>query len=88
MGTTAFAELVSVPAVNAFAMPEHMRDLAERMLPVYQEDNPERYLTNLSALQLAAGTYTVWDDVATSVMTVTIHGGQVTTAQWPIGRIP
>ena len=35
-----------------------MRDLAERMLPVYQEDNPERYLANLSALQLAAGNYT------------------------------
>src|SRR6202012_3323092 len=36
----------------------NMRDLAERMLPVYQEDNPERYLANLSALQLAAGNYT------------------------------
>ena len=35
-----------------------MRDLAERMLPVYQEDNPERYLANLSALQLVAGNYT------------------------------
>jgi len=33
--------------------------------------------------QLAAGTYTVWDDVVTSVVTVTIHGGQVTTARWP-----
>lgn len=35
--------------------------------------------------QLAAGTYTVWDDVATPVATVTIHGGQVTTARWPGG---
>ena len=35
-----------------------MRDLAERMLPVYAEDNPERYLANLSALQLVAGNYT------------------------------
>jgi len=35
-----------------------MRDLAERILPVYQEDNPERYLANLSTLQLAAGNYT------------------------------
>ena len=33
--------------------------------------------------QLAAGTYTVWDDAATPVVTVTIHGGQVTTASWP-----
>lgn len=33
--------------------------------------------------QLPAGTYTVWDDAVTSVVTVTIHGGQVTTARWP-----
>jgi len=33
--------------------------------------------------QLAAGTYTIWDDVVTPVVTVTIHGGQVTTAWWP-----
>ena len=32
--------------------------------------------------QLAAGTYTIWDD-DTPVTTVTIHGGQVTTAWWP-----
>ncbi|HEY0341589.1 MAG TPA: hypothetical protein VGC34_12340, partial [Steroidobacteraceae bacterium] len=38
--------------------PAVMRDLAERMLPVYQEDNPERYLANLSALQLVAGNFT------------------------------
>ena len=34
-----------------------MRDLAERILPVYQENNPELYLTNLSALQLVSGGY-------------------------------
>ena len=39
------------------ATPAVMRDLAERMLPVYQEDDPERYLANLSALQLVAGNY-------------------------------
>lgn len=38
--------------------PAVMRDLAERILPVYQEDNPERFLANLSALQLVAGNYT------------------------------
>ncbi len=32
--------------------------------------------------QLAAGTYALWDDVA-PVATVTIHGGEVTTARWP-----
>jgi putative CocE/NonD family hydrolase len=37
--------------------PAVMRDLAERILPVYQENDPERYLTNLSALQLVAGHY-------------------------------
>ncbi len=34
-----------------------MRDLAERLLPVYQEKDPDRYLANLSALQMAAGDY-------------------------------
>jgi len=32
---------------------------------------------------LAAGEYLVWRDTATSVMIVTIAGGQVTTAYWP-----
>ncbi len=35
-----------------------MRDLAERILPVYQERDPDRYLSNLSALQMAVGDYT------------------------------
>ncbi|MEP7246198.1 MAG: CocE/NonD family hydrolase [Gammaproteobacteria bacterium] len=39
----------SVPAV--------MRDLAGRILPVYQENDPERYLSNLSALQMVGGDY-------------------------------
>ncbi|MCC2659069.1 MAG: peptidase [Panacagrimonas sp.] len=34
---------------------ERMRDLAERILPVYQEKDTERYLVNLAALQLVAG---------------------------------
>ena len=34
-----------------------MRDLAVRILPVYQENDPERYLENLSALQLTSGDY-------------------------------
>jgi putative CocE/NonD family hydrolase len=37
--------------------PAVMKDLAERVLPVYQEDNPELYLSTLSALQLVAGSY-------------------------------
>jgi putative CocE/NonD family hydrolase len=37
--------------------PAVMRDLAERILPVYQENDVERYLANLSALQLTSGDY-------------------------------
>lgn len=37
--------------------PAVMRDLAQRILPVYQENDPERYLSNLSALQAVAGDY-------------------------------
>jgi putative CocE/NonD family hydrolase len=41
-------------ATNA-ALPASLHDLAERVLPVYQEDDPDRYLTNLAALQMAIG---------------------------------
>ncbi len=41
--------------VSDSALPEILRDLAERVLPVYQEDDPDRYLSNLSALQMAIG---------------------------------
>jgi uncharacterized protein len=37
------------------ALPAALRDLAGRILPVYQEDNPDRYLANLAALQLVVG---------------------------------
>jgi hypothetical protein len=47
------------PPVSAAdpAAPAIMRDLAVRILPVYQENDPERYLANLSALQLTSGDY-------------------------------
>jgi uncharacterized protein len=38
--------------------PAVMRDLAERVLPVYEESDPDRYLANLSMLQMVAGNYT------------------------------
>jgi uncharacterized protein len=44
-------------AVSDAATPAVMRDLAERLLPVYQEADPDRYLANLSALQMVAGDY-------------------------------
>ncbi|MGO9934361.1 MAG: CocE/NonD family hydrolase [Steroidobacteraceae bacterium] len=38
-----------------------MRDLAERLLPVYQEPDTDRYLANLSILQMVAGDYAAAD---------------------------
>jgi putative CocE/NonD family hydrolase len=43
------------------ATPRIMRDLAERLLPVYQEPDQDRYLANLSALQMVAGDYVAAD---------------------------
>jgi uncharacterized protein len=43
------------------ATPRIMRDLAERLLPVYQESDQDRYLANLSALQMVAGDYVAAD---------------------------
>jgi uncharacterized protein len=36
-------------------------DLAARLIPVYQDSDPERYLANLSALQMAVGDYAAAD---------------------------
>jgi uncharacterized protein len=38
-----------------------MRDLAGRLVPVYQDPDPDRYLANLSALQMVAGNYAAAD---------------------------
>ncbi len=38
-----------------------MRDLAARLIPVYQDPDPDRYLANLSALQMVAGNYAAAD---------------------------
>ena len=43
--------------VNDPTTPAVMRDLVSRILPVYQEPDTDRYLTNLSALQLVDGNY-------------------------------
>jgi len=44
-------------AVAAPAMPSAMRDLAGRMVPVYEDPDPDRYLANLSVLQMTAGEF-------------------------------
>jgi putative CocE/NonD family hydrolase len=43
------------------SMPAVLRDLAERILPVYQESNRERYLAILTALQYTSGGVTAAD---------------------------
>ena len=42
-------------AATDASTPAVLRDLAERVLPVYQESDRERYLANLAALQSVAG---------------------------------
>jgi putative CocE/NonD family hydrolase len=37
------------------ALADAMRDLAERIVPVYQDDDSDRFLSNLAALQMTAG---------------------------------
>ena len=39
-----------------------LRDLAARLVPVYQDPDPDRYLANLSALQMVAGNYSAADE--------------------------
>ena len=47
----------AAPAAAAAAI----SDLASRLIPVYQDGDPERYLANLSALQMAVGDYAAAD---------------------------
>jgi putative CocE/NonD family hydrolase len=54
-----------------------MRDLAGRILPVYEEADPERYLANLTALQLVAGEYAAASDSARSLHERRRSAGQV-----------
>jgi uncharacterized protein len=54
-------EFHAPPAADDPSTPAAMRDLAERLLPVYQEADSDRYLANLSALQMVAGDYAAAD---------------------------
>jgi putative CocE/NonD family hydrolase len=54
-------EFQAPPSASDAATPRVMRDLAERLLPVYQEPDQDRYLANLSALQMVAGDYVAAD---------------------------
>ncbi|HWY25131.1 MAG TPA: CocE/NonD family hydrolase [Nevskia sp.] len=55
-------EFKAPPGADDPGVPPAMRDLAERMLPVYQEADNQRFLANLSALQLADSNYAAADD--------------------------
>ena len=55
-------EFRAPPSVSDATTPAVMRDLAVRVLPVYEEKDTDRYLTNLAALQLVAGEYVAADD--------------------------
>ncbi len=48
-------EFAPPPTVEDAATPAAMRDLAVRLLPVYQDPDIQRYLATLSMLQLVAG---------------------------------
>lgn len=50
------------------ALPERLRDLAERVLPVYQDDNRDRYLANVATLQMLIG-----DPVAANATRATLR---------------
>jgi putative CocE/NonD family hydrolase len=43
------------PSATDAALPAALRDLAERIVPVYKDDDSTRYLANLAALQMTAG---------------------------------
>jgi len=59
-----------------------MRDLAARLVPVYQEPDADRYLANLSVLQMAALDYTAADGSRLSLR----ERRRSTEAGLPVGR--
>ena len=50
------------PAAPGDAAAAALRDLADRLVPVYQNPDPDRYLANLSALQMVAGNFAAADE--------------------------
>jgi putative CocE/NonD family hydrolase len=50
-------EFHTPPSADDPAAAAAMRDLAARLIPVYQDPDPDRYLASLSALQMVAGNY-------------------------------
>ncbi len=50
------------PGAPGEAAAAALRDLAGRLVPVYQDADPDRYLANLSALQMVAGNFAAADE--------------------------
>lgn len=72
-------EFRAPPAAGGANTPAVMRDLAVRMLPVYQDPDPDRYLATLANLQIAAGDYPAAEESRRSLRERG-RGGQ------PVGR--
>lgn len=49
------------------ALPAALRDLAERIVPVYKDEDADEFLTNLAALQMAAGDPAAAEDTLVSL---------------------
>jgi len=64
LASTAMASDLEFRAPNApgDAAAAALRDLAGRLVPVYQDPDPDRYLANLSALQMVAGNFPAADE--------------------------
>jgi putative CocE/NonD family hydrolase len=67
-------------------VPALIRDLAERLLPVYQDADNERYLANLSALQMADSNYAAADDARQSLRERLQKSGKSPDPGQPPGR--
>jgi putative CocE/NonD family hydrolase len=64
------------------ALSAAIRDLAERVLPAYQEDDPDRYFATLAALQMAVG-----DPAAAYTTRMTLRERLQTDDGLPAGRV-
>ncbi|HEY2675410.1 MAG TPA: CocE/NonD family hydrolase, partial [Steroidobacteraceae bacterium] len=58
---TADFDFRAPPTAEGAATAAAIADLAARLIPVYQDPDADRYLANLSALQMAAGNYAAAD---------------------------
>ena len=77
-----YLEFHSPSSADDAAAAETMRDLAARLVPVYEESDPDRYLANLSAMQMVARNY-----AAAAVSRQSLHDRRRrSNAGRPVGR--